>query len=122
VDALFILSRHRDPEWNVLSTDLVRRFAERWFDYYPDLAAPPAGIGVRLEHVGHWAQRGQWVDVYAANRNRRERHEKMKHRRVDASKRDSGRPIYFLRNGSQPVSTLATLDRTAARVPGHGRR
>jgi Dolichyl-phosphate-mannose-protein mannosyltransferase len=67
VDILVLYSRYRDPEWNLLSIDLVRRFAERWYDYHPDLAAPPAGVP--LEHVGHWAQRGQWVDVYAHNQN-----------------------------------------------------
>ena len=66
VTVLVLYSRHREPEWNLLSIDLVRRFAERWSDYHPELAAPPAGLA--LEHVGHWAQPGQWVDVYAADR------------------------------------------------------
>ena len=69
VDALVLYSRHREPEWNLLELDLVRRVAERWYGYEPDLAMPPSGLSVGLEHVGHWAQGKQWVDVYATSRN-----------------------------------------------------
>jgi hypothetical protein len=68
-DVLVLYARHREPRWNVLALEPVRRFLTRFFGYEPDLAAPPLHDGT-FEHVGHWAERGFWVDVYAAHPSR----------------------------------------------------
>jgi hypothetical protein len=65
VDVLVLFARHREPAWNVLEIDPVRRFVGHYFGYEPDMAAPPMG-NQAFEHVGHWDEHGFWVDVYAA--------------------------------------------------------
>jgi hypothetical protein len=69
VDVLVLYARHREPEWNLLEIDPVRRFLSRYFGYEPEVTAPLPHTRA-FEHVGHWAERGLWVDVYAARDSR----------------------------------------------------
>jgi hypothetical protein len=70
---LVIYSRNWDPGWSLLQIGPFRTLRERFFQYSPELAAPPPQSLPLLEHVGHWARRGQWIDVYAANHSRERR-------------------------------------------------
>lgn len=65
-DVLVLYSRNWDPAWNLLHIEPVRRFWEHYFDYEPDVVSPVASSRLVLEHAGHWARRGLWVDVYFA--------------------------------------------------------
>ncbi len=65
VEVFVLYSRNWDPDRNLLRIPIVRELWARYYGYQPDLVAPEIETGLKLEQVGHWERRGQWIDVYA---------------------------------------------------------
>ena len=65
VDILVLYSRTWEPDWSVLRFPVVRRFLRRFFEYEPQMSSEQVREHFGLQPVARWAQRGQWVEIYA---------------------------------------------------------